>query len=132
MTLIDFGQPLAVLLVAVLHFIGAGDDPYAIVGSICEALPPGSYLVVSHATGGMLRGDSADKVEDQYRKNVASGATLRDRDEILRFFTGLELVEPGLVQVPHWRPDEPESPDAGKVWVLGAVGRKPVGSRCVH
>ena len=49
--LIDFGQPLAVLLVAVLHFIGGDNDPYAIVGSICDALPPGSYLVVSHATG---------------------------------------------------------------------------------
>jgi hypothetical protein len=56
---------------------------------------------------------------------VAPGATLRDRDEILRFFTGLELAEPGLVQVPYWRPDEPGSPDAGKAWILGAVGRKP-------
>ncbi len=71
--LIDFSQPLAVLLVAVLHFIGGDDDPYAIVGSICDTLPPGSYLVISHATGGILRGDSADKVEEQYRKNVASG-----------------------------------------------------------
>jgi hypothetical protein len=123
--LINFRQPLAVLLVAVLHFIGDDDDPYAIVGSVCGAMPPGSYLVVSHATGGILSGDSAGKVEEHYRKNVASGATLRDRDEILRFFTGFELADPGLVQVPHWRPDEPEPPDAGKVWVLGAVGRKP-------
>ncbi len=123
--LIDFGQPLAVLLVAVLHFIGGADDLHAIVGSIRDALPPGSYLVVSHATDGILRGGSAGKVEEHYRKNVASGATLRDRDEILRFFTGLELIEPGLVQVPYWRPDEPETPGAGKVWVLGAVGRKP-------
>ena len=64
-------------------------------------------------------------MEQQYKKNVATGATLRDREEILRFFTGLELVEPGLVHVPDWRPDEPGSPDASKVWVLGAVGRKP-------
>jgi hypothetical protein len=123
--LIDFGQPLGVLLVAVLHFIGASEDPYAIVGSIYQALPPGSYVVISHALEGILRGDSADKVEEQYRKNVASGATLRGRDDILRFFTGLELIEPGLVHVPLWRPDEPEPQDAGKVWVLGAVGRKP-------
>jgi hypothetical protein len=123
--LIDSREPLAVLLVAVLHFIGAGDDPYGIVGLICEALPPGSYVVISHGLEGMLRGASAGKVEEQYRKNVASGATLRDRDEILRFFTGLELVEPGLVQVPNWRPDESGSPDAGRVWVLGGVGRKP-------
>jgi hypothetical protein len=110
--LIDFRQPLAVLLVAILHFIGASDDPYGIVGSLCEALPAGSYVVISHALEGMLRGDSAGKVEQQYKKNVATGATLRDREEILRFFTGLELVEPGLVHVPDWRPDEPGSPDA--------------------
>jgi hypothetical protein len=123
--LIDFSQPLAVLLVAVLHFFGGDDDPYGIVGSICDAMAPGSYLVVSHAAGGIPGGGSAGTVAEHYRKNVAPGSTLRDRDEILRFFTGLEFVEPGLVQVPYWRPDEPESPDAGKVWVLGAVGRKP-------
>jgi hypothetical protein len=123
--LIDFRQPLAVLLVAVMHFIGDGDDAYAITGSLREAMAPGSHLVVSHATGGILSGDSAEKVADHYRKTVAPGSTLRDRDQVLRFFTGFELVEPGLVQVPYWRPDEPESPDAGKVWVLGAVGRKP-------
>ena len=126
--LIDFSQPLGVLLVAVLHFIGADEDPYAIVRSIYDILPPGSYVVISHALEGILRGDSTDKVEEQYRKNVASGATLRGPDEILRFFTGLELVEPGLVHVPLWRPDEPEPPDARKVWVLGAVGRKPSGA----
>jgi SAM-dependent methyltransferase len=123
--LIDFSQPLAVLLVAVLHFIDGDDDPYAIVKSICDAMAPGSCLVVSHAAGGIVSGDSAGKVAEQYRKNVASGSTLRDRDEILRFFAGLELVEPGLVQVPYWRPDEPESLNAGRVWVLGAVGHKP-------
>jgi hypothetical protein len=123
--LIDFSQPLAVLLVAVLHFISGGDDPHAIVGSIREAMAPGSYLVVSHATGGIPSVDSAGKAAEHYRKNVAPGTTLRDRDEILRLFTGLELIEPGLVQVPYWRPDGPEPPDAAKVWVLGAVGHKP-------
>jgi hypothetical protein len=130
--LIDFSQPLAVLLVAVLHFIGADDDPQAIVGSIREAMAPGSYLVVSHATSGILSGSGAGTVVERYRKNVAPGSTLRDRDGILQFFTGLELIEPGLVPVLCWRPDEPEPPDAGKAWILGAVGRKPVGLRCVH
>jgi len=123
--LIDFRQPLAVLLVAVLHFIGDDDDPYAVVGSICEAMPPGSYLVVSHATGGILSGDSAGKVGEHYRKHVAPGATMRGSDEILRFFTGFELIKPGLVKVPSWRPDEATTPDADKVWILGAVGHKP-------
>jgi S-adenosyl methyltransferase len=91
--LIDFRQPLAVLLVAVLHFIGEDDDPHALVASIRQALPPGSYLVISHALHGMLRGESAGSVEEQYKKNVASGATLRGQEEILRFFTGLDLIE---------------------------------------
>jgi hypothetical protein len=123
--LIDFSQPLAVLLVAVVHFIGGGDDPHAIVGSLRDATAPGSHLVVSHATGGIPGGGSASMVAEHYRENVAPGATLRDRDEILRFFTGLELVEPGLVQVPYWRPEEAITPDAAKVWILGGVGHVP-------
>jgi hypothetical protein len=58
-------------------------------------------------------------------KKVAAGATLRGPEEILQFFAGLELIEPGVVQVPYWRPDGPEPHDAGKVWILGGVGRKP-------
>jgi hypothetical protein len=123
--LIDFSQPLAVLLVAVLHFIDGDDDPHAIVGFIREAMAPGSYLVVSHAAGGIPGGGSAGTVAGHYKKNVAPGSTLRGQEEILRFFTGLDLIEPGLVQVPHWRPDEPGAPEASKAWVLGAVGRKP-------
>ena len=101
-TLIDFSQPLAVLLVAVLHFISENNDPYAIVETVRDVLPTGSYLVVSHAAGG-IRGGSAASVAEHYKKNVTPGTTLRGRDEILRFFTGLELVEPGLIQVPYWR-----------------------------
>jgi hypothetical protein len=123
--LIDFSQPLAVLLVAVLHFIDSSDDPFAIVASIRDALTPGSYLVVSHATVGSAGSDSSARAEGHYRKKVASGTTLRSSDEILRFFNGFDLVEPGLVKVPYWRPEEAEPPDADQVWVLGAVGRKP-------
>ena len=92
-TLIDFSRPLAVLLVAVLHFISDNDGPSAIVAAIRDALPPGSYLVLSHVTGD-IRSESAANAAVHYKK-VASGATLRGRDEILRFFAGLELVEPG-------------------------------------
>ncbi len=121
--LIDFSQPLAVLLVAVLHFISDDDDPQAIVAAIRDALPAGSYLVLSHVSGDIRR-ESAANAAIHYKK-VASGASLRGREEILRFLAGLELIDPGLVQVPHWRPDEPEPADAGKVWILGGVGRKP-------
>ena len=121
--LIDFGQPLAVLLVAVLHFISDDDDPGAIAAAIRDALPPGSYLVLSHVSGDIRR-ESAASAAVHYKK-VTADATLRGREEILRFFAGLELIEPGVVQVPYWRPDEPEPADAGKVWILGGVGRKP-------
>jgi hypothetical protein len=123
--LINLQQPLAVLLVAVLHFIGGEDDPYSIVAPIFDSMAPGSYLVVSHATGGTPSGGSAAKVEECYRKNVARGTTLRSPEEILRFFNKFELVEPGLVKVTEWRPEDHEEPDGEKIWLLGAVGRKP-------
>jgi hypothetical protein len=121
--LIDFTRPLAVLLVAVLHFVGDDDWPHSTVSTICDALPPGSYLVLSHVTGD-IRPEVAAKSETEYKK-VTPGATLRTREEILRFFSGLDLLDPGLVPVPRWRPDEPEPPDADKIWVLGGVGSKP-------
>ena len=123
--LINLQQPLAVLLVAVLHFIADEDDPYSIVASIFNSMAPGSYLVVSHATGGMPIAGSAARVEEHYRKNVASGTTLRSPEEILRFFDGFELAEPGLVKVTHWHPMEPGALDDEKIWLLGAIGRKP-------
>jgi hypothetical protein len=121
--LIDFSQPLAVLLVAVLHFISGKDGPTAIVAAIRDAVPPGSYLVLSHVSGDIRR-ESAANATVHYKK-VTSSATLRGREEIIRFFAGLELVEPGLVQVPYWRPDERVPADADKVWILGGVGHKP-------
>jgi len=114
---------LAVLLVAVLHFISDDDDPPAIVADIRDALRPDSYLVLSDVTGDIRR-ESAASAAVHYKK-VTPGATLRGQEEISRFFAGLELIDPGLVQVPHWRPDGPEPADAGKVWILGGVGRKP-------
>ncbi len=125
--LIDLNLPFAVLMVAVLHFVGDEDQPHAIVGTIRDALPAGSYLVLSHVTGD-IRPEVAARSEAEYKK-VTPGATLRTREEILRFFTGLDLLDPGLVQVPRWRPDEPGSAGPDKVWVLGGVGRKPVGHK---
>ena len=120
--MITRSSPLAVLLVAVLHFISDDDNPPAIVAAIVDALPPDSYLVLSHLTGDIRR-ESAASAAVHYKK-VSSGATLRGREEILRFFAELGLIEPGVVQVPYWRPDEPEPADADKVWILGGVGRK--------
>ena len=79
--------------------------------------------MLSHVIGDIRR-ESAASAAVHY-KRVSSGATLRGRDEILRFFAGLELIDPGVVQVPYWRSDGPVPADASKVWILGGIGRKP-------
>jgi hypothetical protein len=63
--------------------------------------------------------------DDSERKKIAPDATLRSRSEILQLFVGFELVDPGLIQLPYWRPDDPPSPEAGHLWILGEVGREP-------
>jgi trans-aconitate methyltransferase len=119
---IDFDRPVVILLVAILHFIGEPDAPHAIVRKLMDAAAPGSCLVVSHATG------DSDPVRigatvDAYDKSTTSLA-LRPVEEVTRFFDGLDLLEPGLVRLPEWRPggDLPEGPD--KIWIHCGVGRK--------
>jgi len=121
--LLDFGKPLAVLFVAVLHFIGNDEDPAAAVAAFRDALAPCSYLVLSHVASDVGTGAPA-RAAVAYKKSVPD-ATLRSRAEVLRFFDGFDLIEPGLVQVPQWRPDSPAPDDADKVWLVGGVGRKP-------
>ena len=120
--LIDFTQPFAVLMVAVLHFVSNADDPAAVIGRFRDAMTDGSYLVISHVTGD-VHATSAARAAAEYKK-IAPDSTLRGRTEIGRLFTGFDLVEPGLVQLPYWRPDEPPAADADDLWILGAVGRK--------
>jgi SAM-dependent methyltransferase len=122
--LIDFSQPAGLLLVSVLPFLA--EDPWRVVAALRDALAPGSYLAICHATseGRPAVTRAMDKV---YRGSVSAGGTIRSRPDILRFFDGFELVEPGLVNVPLWRPvspaDVPADPD--RFWVLAGVGRKP-------
>jgi S-adenosyl methyltransferase len=127
-SLIDFGEPVGLLLSAVLHFIADDDDPWQIAAVLRDALPPGSYLVISHITH---EGDPAktQAIEKVYTRGVSTGGRFRSREEILRFFDGFELAEPGLVYVPQWRPDSPGDvpADPSQFWVLGGVARKPGG-----
>ena len=122
--LIDFGQPAGLLLVSVLPFLA--EDPWRVVAALRDALAPGSYLAICHATseGRPAVTRAMDKV---YRGSVPAGGTIRSRADILRFFDGFELVEPGLVNVPLWRPGSPaEVPaDPDRFWILAGVGRKP-------
>ncbi|MGW6011052.1 SAM-dependent methyltransferase [Streptomyces sp. NPDC055210] len=117
---IDFGEPVAVLLVAIVHFLTDAEKPEQIVATLRDALPAGSFLVLSHATG-----DFADRSDAQavYSKATAS-LNLRSRAEVERFFEGFELVEPGLAQAPFWRPDTPPPARSGEIGFYGGVARK--------
>jgi len=104
--LIDFSQPAGLLLVAVLHFIADAEDPWRIVASLRDALAPGSYLILGQATNE----DPTAVIkafEKMYNRSVSTQIHLRSRAEILRFFDGFHLVDPGLVYVSLWRPDSP-------------------------
>ena len=125
----DLDQPVAVLLVAVLHFMLDDDKPYDLVSRLVGAVPPGSYLVISNATTDFMSPEQAaivqagsgraDRKEDRSR--------LRSRAEIERFFDGLDLVPPGVCCVVDWRPTDPATPrpTPAEVAALGGVGRIP-------
>ncbi|MET9558481.1 SAM-dependent methyltransferase [Streptomyces sp. NPDC006645] len=117
---IDFDEPVALLLVAILHFITDAEKPERVVATLRDALPPGSFLVLSHATG-----DFADRSEAQavYTKATAT-LNLRSRARVERFFDGFELIEPGLAQVPFWRPDSPPPEGSETIGFFGGVARR--------
>jgi hypothetical protein len=101
--LIDLGEPVAVLLVAVLHFVEDREDPWAIVDCLKDQIAPGSYLVISHVTADHISPVAAVRAREVYAEASAPGVT-RSQAEIARFFSGLEMVAPGLVDVSSWRP----------------------------
>lgn len=118
---LDLDEPVALLLVAVLHFVGPGDDPYGLVRTLLDRLPSGSYLVLTHATSDLLAPQVRAKLSA-----LPSDFTDRSEAEVRRFFDGLEMLEPGLVVVSEWRLDEGATPvDPSHVSVWGAVARKP-------
>jgi S-adenosyl methyltransferase len=100
---LDFGQPMALMLLAVLQFIPDAEDPYRIVARLLGAMPSGSYLVVSHPTGDIRPGDAAE-FQRRYAESGASQLCLRTKAAVSKFFDGLDLLEPGVVQTDLWRP----------------------------
>jgi S-adenosyl methyltransferase len=101
--LLDFSKPVAVMLISVLHLIPDEDDPHAIVTRLMEAVPSGSWLALSHPARD-VHPQQVTEAASRFNQLASAKATLRTRAEILRFFDGLDLLEPGLVQVHQWRP----------------------------
>jgi len=101
--LLDFSKPVAVMLISVLHLIPDEDDPHAIVTRLLEAVPSGSWLALSHPARD-VHPQQVTEAASRFNHLARAKATLRTRAEILRFFDGLELLEPGMVQVHQWRP----------------------------
>jgi hypothetical protein len=120
--LLDFRRPIAVLLLAILHHVDDEDDPDKIVATLMNAVPPGSYLVLSHPASD-IGSVAAAKMAQGLNEIMAEKITARDRPTVARFFDGLELVAPGLVRVSEWRP--PADADAdfpAAIWA--GVARK--------
>ncbi|MFJ8360969.1 SAM-dependent methyltransferase [Streptomyces sp. NPDC093984] len=123
--LIDRNRPVALLLVAILHFVEDTDDPYGAVAELRDSLAPGSLLVLTHASyeGIPLPKERADGAVDVYN-TIRNPLIMRSRDEIARFFEGYDMVEPGLVPMPKWRPDTaPEDEDPFSFAGFAGVGR---------
>ncbi|MEU3776120.1 SAM-dependent methyltransferase [Streptomyces sp. NPDC032472] len=130
--LLDLDRPVALLLVAVLHFLEDADDPYDAVAELRDALPAGSLLVITHASyeGLPLSEEVAGGMVGVYR-DIRNPLVMRSREQVTRFFDGFELVDPGLVSMPNWQPDGLEDPQDGEMPEdpyafsgFGGVGRK--------
>jgi hypothetical protein len=113
---LDLTQPVALLLVAIMHFVPPGDDPYQAVARLTRALPAGSYLVVSHATA-----DFAPP--GHVPVGPPPGTYMRSKEEIARFFKGMEIVSPGMVPTVAWRAEGEPGLTPRQAGIYAAVGR---------
>jgi hypothetical protein len=121
--LIDFTEPVAVLFLSVLHFVGDEENPGQIVAGFRDRLPAGGYLVISAITSEDMDEETAAGTSDLYR-TARTPAVARSREQIMEFFAGCELEEPGLVSAVRWRPDPGTGTRTTRVHMLAGVGRK--------
>ncbi len=120
--LLDFSRPVAVMLMAILQHLHEEDEPYRVVATLMDAVPPGSYLALSHPAKD-IDAEAMAKMADSLNKMMAEKVTFRDRPAVARFFNGLDLVEPGMVQASKWRPiTDAEAASPAALW--GGVARK--------
>jgi len=121
--LLDFNQPVAVLLIGILQLIPDADDPHAIVARLVDAVPPGSWLAVYHPASDI----DQQRVREAVRRVNARSAgttTLRSYNQVARFFTRLHLIEPGLVQVQRWAPGAAVPDDGEEIAAYAGLARK--------
>jgi len=120
--LLDFSQPVAVMLMAILQHLDDADDPYRVVATLLDSVPEGSYLALSHPAKDIDAAAMA-KMAESLNQTMAEKVTFRDRAGVARFFDGLDLVEPGMVQASKWRPaSEAEAASPAALWA--GVARK--------
>lgn len=126
--LIDFRLPTAVLMIAIVHFITDEEGPREIIGAFRDALAPGSYFALSHGTADFHEEAITSGATEIYARSTAP-LVPRGRAQVAALFEGWDLVEPGVAQIPLWRPDRgtPVPAELAKIAAYGGVGRKAVG-----
>jgi hypothetical protein len=122
-TSLDFSTPIALMLLGIMHLIQDSEDPYGIVAGLMAKLPAGSYLALSHPAIDINAAQA--EAQRRYNERVSTPQTLRTREQVARFFDGLELVPPGLGYVHAWRPEKDAPASADTASAHGAVARKP-------
>jgi len=119
---LDFSQPVAVMMIAVLHFVADDAEASGIVNRVMDACVPGSFVAISHAASDIDTEQQTEMVR-RLNQSVAEKATLRDQAGVTRLFDGFELVDPGVVRTAEWRPDSPhQAASPAAVWC--GVARK--------
>jgi S-adenosyl methyltransferase len=118
---LDFSRPAAVLLFGILHFFSDADDPLGLVGQLIAPLAPGSGLALTHLASD-LHSEELSETFSRLNSAMAESVTLRSRGEVATLFGGLHVVEPGVVQASHWRPDSGTAVPESQMWC--GLGRK--------
>jgi S-adenosyl methyltransferase len=119
---LDFSQPVGLMLLGVVNHIMDSDEAHSIVNRLAAALPSGSYLVLSHSTA-EVHGESMLEVMRQLNERGGTPIRARTRQELIRFFDGMELLDPGVVSCSFWRPDPVQLGTPVEVYLFGGVGR---------
>jgi S-adenosyl methyltransferase len=127
---LDFGKPVALTLLGILHFISDHEEAYRITRHLLGAVPSGSYLALTHATldpslGGEATAEANAEAQEFWNENAAVPITARTKEQVIRFFDGLDLVEPGVVSMSRWRPDPALHGEPPEVAGFCGVGGKP-------